>query len=216
MQSKDHHTIQEAIHEVATMTTKDRFALLAKLEKSSRHSHYSSPGDLLHEVLARLCTGARHWPKGIDFQTFVLGAARSIANSDRRVRERSAVSIDELMDWESRGEEGPSSLLAEICRASASPSAEEEAMAHERMRIVADLNVLASKELAKDSLAKKAAEGYLNGMTPAEIAKELDIDAATMRAANQRARRAFMRAGKEMGLAPSPKGEAISYGGDNQ
>ncbi|SEA89649.1 RNA polymerase sigma factor [Acidovorax soli] len=200
MPDKDHHTIQDAIHATANMTSKERLALLVKIEPISRNSHFSSPGDLLHEVLSRLCSGSRHWPKGLDYQAFILGAARSIANSDRRRAERSAYSIEELMDWEAQGREGPSSVLMEICKASSTQSAEDDAIGRERIRIVAELNVRASATLAKDALAKRAAEGYLEGLTPAEIAEELDIDPNTMRAADQRAWRAFMRAGKEMGL----------------
>ncbi|MDY0747942.1 hypothetical protein SNE35_25800 [Paucibacter sp. R3-3] len=193
-----YHTAQDALDAYAQLTNQQRLLILARLERHSKGSNYDSPADLFHEVLHRMLKGKRSWPVGVEFTTFVVNAGQSVVSSEWGSGNNSNLPLDSVMDWKERGEDGPSPLAAEIDRAMSAPSAEDEALRRERMRILVELQIRTSLVLAKDAVAKKAADGYLEGKSLSELGDELGLDAKTMSAASQRAQRAFRRAGRDM------------------
>lgn len=138
---------------------------------------YTSPMDIIHEVIIRVMDGRRNWPPDIDLGVFIANCVRSIASNSRNLAEWSNLSLDAMSDDD----------FAELRSHHAQTmSAEDVALRNERAAITQKAAKFAKSTLGKDEEGRQVLEGMLAGLDTEEMCAAFDMSPATFKAARQR------------------------------
>ena len=153
----------------------------AGIDSTARHyakgrSGYTDGDDLLNEAIFRVAEGRRKWPIQVPIEVFIMNVMRSIVSG---TRQRSHMSTDH-QSFEDEDE------LEDERYSSSYPSAEEEALAAERIAIGRAALRFARRTLAGDQLALNILEGLAADLTPADMREAFDVDKRQFHAARQR------------------------------
>lgn len=145
---------------------------------------WTSTTDLIHEVIDRHATEQRHWPQGVELHVYIANCARSIATDYRRSKAAKNLSLDAILgDAEPTFEWTPPRLGR---RMPSVESAEETALARERLLRCKEAVETVRDELRNDPLARKVLAGILADMTPAEMRAAYGERESQIKAARQR------------------------------
>lgn len=174
-----HATTEEILEAFRTLTKSEYEALAGAAAFLMRGSRFSEPADLISETMNLLLDGRRNWPTMMEFGPFMFATMRSVADSDRQLQESHrivSVCIEDMLDCA-----GNEFLHT--------PSVEDQLLAEEPARLVAQAAMAASAELDGDDDAKHVLESIFEGMTRDQACKSFDIAPSTYDNARKRAYR---------------------------
>jgi DNA-directed RNA polymerase specialized sigma24 family protein len=172
---------EQLIAAFSTLTELDLLILRKMAASLIGGTSFSEPLDLLHEAFGRCLDGRRDWPmQAVPFSVFLGNVMRSVASGERKKSRRLGslrVDFDEFVDG-----------LRETGAASA-PSAEDEALEAEQIRLTGRMADDLRRKLEGDDGAQKVLNGIASGLTPKEMRESFHMDAKAFDAAMQRIRR---------------------------
>lgn len=179
-------TAQEALARFSAMGDSERKYLLGYAGSLIWKTTFSEPLDLLHEALDLTLAGRRKWPFRVAFPVYMASAMRSVACA-RRNRDEAQRAVD--IDLDAAFECGAGGM--------SSPSAEDEAIAREELRLWARA-VDAAMELlsATDALAHGVLCGLVDGGKAKDLRAALQIDDGQLDAARKRVLRTLRRSAR--------------------
>lgn len=169
----------------------DAFDGLSRIQIKQLHSkirefiggtNFTSTFDLLHEVLYRHMTGDRSWPVGVNLMIYLINCARSVASSSRQLAEHANLSLDAMMESEDSDWKPP----RHGARMDFAPSAEDVAIANERLRRCQQAAEDIREEMRDDPIGRMVLAGILADLTPAEMRQSFNARESTIKAARQR------------------------------
>lgn len=138
---------------------------------------YTSPGDIIHEVIIKVLDGDRHWPADVDLAMFIASSVRSIASNSRKRAEMFNLPLDALHEEDDVG-----------TRARYEPvmSAEDVALLNERKAITHKAAKFAKATLRNDEQGLQVLEGMMAGLEPKDMCDAFGMTPPAFKAARQR------------------------------
>src|SRR5471032_3071325 len=85
------------------MTEQERLLLEVFASRYIGGTPYSSPMDIIHEVIIKVMDGKRHWPADVDVAVFIASSVRSIASTSRNRAEMLNIPLDALHEEDDCG-----------------------------------------------------------------------------------------------------------------
>lgn len=172
-------TIQELFDAFSALSDADLLALRKAAYIRLGGTQYSEPADLIHEALTRCLDGRRHWPKAVPFTVFLANAMKSIADADRNLHSSRLVISAALLETPSR----PDPLSDLGPRA---PSAEEECIALEDLRLAREQTEELKRYFTNDPAALGVLSAWLAGLSGKEAIAAKSLTAKEYDAARKR------------------------------
>ncbi|RQO58496.1 hypothetical protein DBR47_12345 [Paucibacter sp. KBW04] len=159
------------------MNSKERELLEVFASRCIGGTIYTSPMDIIHEVIIRVMDGRRNWPPDVDLGVFIANCVRSIASNSRKLAEWSNLSLDALSEDD----------FAEMRSHHAQTmSAEDVALRNERTGITHKAAKFVKATLGEDEQGRQVLEGMLVGLEPEEMCDAFNLSPAAFKAARQR------------------------------
>jgi DNA-directed RNA polymerase specialized sigma24 family protein len=138
---------------------------------------FSSPLDLIHEVIGKIIDGERHWPRHVNLAVFIASTVRSVASNSRKKSDQFNITLEDLEEEEAEGE---------ALRYEPTMSAERVALLNERGAIAAKAVDFAKATLQSDTEGLQVLQGMVSGLEPTEMCSMFGLNAAAFKAARQR------------------------------
>lgn len=159
------------------MTEQERLLLEVFASRYIGGTPYSSPMDIIHEVIIKVMDGKRHWPADVDVAVFVASSVRSIASNSRNRAEMLNIPLDALHEDDDCG-----------MRARYEPviSTEDVVLLNERKAITQKAAKFAKATLRNDEQGLQVLEGIMAGLEPKDMCAAFGMAPDAFRAARQR------------------------------
>lgn len=188
----DYATIQELFDAFSSLSDSDLLALRKAASLRLFNTQYTEPADLIHEALTRCLDGRRNWPKAVPFTVFLANAMKSIADADRNLHSSRLVISSALLETPSR----PDPLSDLGPRA---PSAEEDCIALENLRLARGQLEQLKRAFCDDPAALSVLHGWMAGMSSKETIAARSLSAKEYDAARKRVARQIQSQSNTLG-----------------
>lgn len=170
-------TQKEFFDAFEAMTRSERMGLEVYANRCAQGTHYSDSMDIIHEAVARVLDGRRHWPRGVSVVVFLANCVKSLASASRGRYEARHCGLDALQSEEN----GERPLSHEPCE-----STEEVALRRERQRLSEAAIDFVRTLLADDFDGIRVLNGMVAELAPKEMREAFGLDAKDFAAARQR------------------------------
>ena len=143
------------------------------------------PLDALQEAIMRALSGARQWPAGVPFQTFLLNATRSVISAQRKKLEETEILESDLAPPDARA----GSALEPLAVCADDP--ESALLEAEKLAMRRDQLMHLRKRFAADVDACAVVDAFLDEQLPKELMRATKMTRLAYEASRKRLRRAI-------------------------